>query len=202
MITFQEISNSTSNPFKILQDNYLQAIKNNQNAIEAIAISSLDANKKYVDSRFVNLKFVNSDSLIFFSNYESNKAAQFNSNKEVMVSALLYWNTINTQIRMRGLISECDKNFSDGYFINRNSKKNALAISSQQSKKINSYNDVVSNYNFSLENSDLLKRPKYWGGYQIKPSYFEFWQGDQFRLNKRDVFEMKDNEWNHFILQP
>ena len=45
-------------------------------------------------------------------------------------------------------------------------------------------------------------RPNFWGGYSFIPYYFEFWEGHESRLNKRDVYEMKSNEWEHGILQP
>ena len=46
------------------------------------------------------------------------------------------------------------------------------------------------------------KCPDYWGGYSFVPYYFEFWEGHQSRINKREVFEKIDNVWKHFILQP
>ena len=58
------------------------------------------------------------------------------------------------------------------------------------------------NYKQSLENDDLKKCPKYWGGYSFTPYYFEFWQGKDYRLNSRDVFELNNGNWDHYNLQP
>ena len=81
--------------------------------------------------------------------------------------------------------------------------KNAIAVSSKQSKQIDSYDEVISNYQSALNNKDLLKkRPRYWGGYSFTPFYFEFWEGHEFRLNKRNIFHISDNEWKSFIIQP
>ena len=63
-------------------------------------------------------------------------------------------------------------------------KKNALAISSSQSNKIESYKQVELNYQKSLDNDKLTDCPDYWGGFSFIPYYFEFWQGHQSRLNK------------------
>ena len=77
-----------------------------------------------------------------------------------------------------------------------------MAISSNQSKPISSYEKVSENYNKSLNNDNLKDCPEYWGGYSFVPYYFEFWEGHESRLNKREVYEIKNNEWDYFILQP
>ena len=73
-----------------------------QKNIEAISISSYNTKKHEVDSRYVNLKFINNDEFIFFSNYKSPKASAFNSHNQI--AALLYWPSINVQIRMKAKI--------------------------------------------------------------------------------------------------
>ena len=92
--------------------------------------------------------------------------------------------------------------FNQNYFFNRPEEKNALAISSNQSKLIDSYSQVKENYNRSLESDDLKKCPEHWGGYSFIPYYFEFWEGHELRLNKREVFDKIDGIWKHSFLQP
>ena len=87
-------------------------------------------------------------------------------------------------------------------FFGQRPKKNALAISSNQSKPVSSYDQVHENYKKSLNNNNLKECPEYWGGYSFTPYYFEFWEGHKSRLNKREVYEMKNNNWDHYILQP
>ena len=94
------------------------------------------------------------------------------------------------------------KQYSKSYFKNRSPEKNALSISSDQSKKIKSYNQVVNNYKEVLVSQDLEKCPDYWGGFSFVPYYFEFWEGNKNRINKREVFEKKANIWSNYILQP
>jgi pyridoxine/pyridoxamine 5'-phosphate oxidase len=103
---------------------------------------------------------------------------------------------------MRAEIKKTSKEFNQKYFSNRKEEKNALAISSDQSKQIDSYSQVKENYYRSLKNNDLQKCPEYWGGYSFIPYYFEFWEGDESRINKREVYEKDHGAWKHLFLQP
>ena len=198
MIQFLNLFQKT--PFLIFKEKYDQALDAGQKNIEAIVISSYNKEINQVDSRYVNLKFIDGDQFIFFSNYNSPKSISFNSHKQI--SALLYWSSINTQIRMKAKIKKTRNEYNQQYFFNRSKEKNALAISSDQSKPIESYGQVKENYKQSLVNDNLEKCPEYWGGFSFTPYYFEFWKGNEFRLNKREVFEKKCEKWKHFILQP
>jgi len=198
MIQFNNLN--TEIPYLLLKEKYDEALNAGQKSIEAISISSFNKEINEVDSRYVNLKFISNDEFIFFSNYDSPKAFSFNSHDQI--AALLYWPSINVQIRMKAKIKRMTDEFNQNYFFNRSEEKNALAISSNQSKPINSYNQVKENYSKSLENDDLKKCPEFWGGYSFTPYCFEFWEGHESRLNKREVYEKSDDSWKHLILQP
>ena len=198
MIKFNNLNQEI--PYQLLKEKYDEAVDAGQKGIEAISISSYSKLVNEVDSRYVNLKFISNDEFIFFSNYQSPKAAAFNSHNQV--AALIYWSSINVQIRMKAYIKKTSKEFNQKYFFNRSKEKNALAISSNQSKKIDSYSEVIENFNRSLESNDLKKCPEYWGGYSFIPYYFEFWEGHESRLNKREVFEKINGVWKQSFLQP
>ena len=187
-------------PYQFLKEKYDEALNAGQRGIEAISISSYNKEISEVDSRYVNLKFISNDEFIFFSNYDSPKASSFNSHNQI--AALLYWPSINVQIRIRAKIKKTSNEYNQKYFFDRSEEKNALAISSNQSKLIDSYNQVKENYNKSLKNDDLKKCPEFWGGYSFTPYYFEFWEGHESRLNKREAYEKSDDSWKHLILQP
>jgi pyridoxamine 5'-phosphate oxidase len=198
MIQFNNLNQEI--PYLLLKDKYDEAIDAGQKGIEAISISSYNKEIGEVDSRFVNLKFITNDEFIFFSNYNSSKAASFNSHSQI--TALVYWPSINVQIRIKANIKKTTNEFNQKYFFDRAENKNALAISSNQSKPIDTYSQVKENYNKSLKNDDLKKCPEFWGGYTFTPYYFEFWEGHESRLNKREVYEKSDDSWKHLILQP
>ena len=199
MIKF--LNPSVEKPYNHFQSLYQEAQENNQKGIEAISVSSYNQAKKEVEARYVNLKYIVNDEWIFFSNYLSPKANQFEMHDQV--SVLIYWASINTQIRMKARIFKTSPEFSDKHFNRRTKEKNALAISSRQSKAINSFEEVEKNFHDTLTimTAETL-RPDFWGGYSFVPYYFEFWQGHKNRLNKRQVFEQQDNEWVERLLQP
>tara|TARA_Y100000766_G_C18914986_1_gene610636 strand:+ start:473 stop:1069 length:597 start_codon:yes stop_codon:yes gene_type:complete len=198
MINFKGKNNSE--PLKEFKKFYKEALSKNQKNIEAIAISSFSSKMNEVDSRFVNLKFFIDENFIFFSNYNSPKGYQFTSHDQI--SALIFWSSINVQIRIKALIEKTPNDFSDKYFKNRDKNKNALAISSNQSQPVASFREIKKNYINVLSEGNTSKRPKYWGGYLCKPYSYEFWKGHKNRLNKRQLFFKNNSTWESKILQP
>ncbi len=198
MISFNKISDDK--PYLVFKDNYNKALKKQQKNIEAVAISSYDIIKEEVNSRFVNLKYIENNKWTFFSNYNSPKSIEFA--KHSQISAIFYWNEINIQIRIKANIQKLSSEDSDTHFNNRDVAKNALAISSNQSQKTHTYELITKKYTKELKLGNIKKRPEYWGGYFFIPFYFEFWEGHPARLNKRDSFELKNGKWTSYVLQP
>ena len=198
MIEIIDLKNTA--PYKIFQKFYNRAIQKQQKSIEAISISSFNKLTNEVESRFVNLKYIIKEDWIFFTNYNSRKGNDFKTHSQI--SGLFYWDSINLQIRIKGNLKKTNPKISDEHFRTRSREKNALAISSCQSKLISSYDEVILNYEKVLKNKNKLKRPTDWGGYYFRPYYFEFWEGNNARVNKRVVFENKKNKWQEYFLQP
>ena len=198
MIEFKNLNQEI--PYLLFKEKYDEALNAGQRNIEAISIASFNKEKKEVDSRFVNLKIVDNDSFVFFSNYNSPKSIAFKSHNQVSIN--IYWPIINLQIRMKAKISKKERSYNQAYFLKRSAEKNALAISSDQSQSISSYDLVVKNYNEVKKDMDLKECPEYWGGFVFKPYEIEFWEGNSFRLNKRNMYKLVDNAWHHNILQP
>ena len=199
MIKFLNLN--SEKPYIHFQSLYQEALDNGQKGIEAISVSSYNQIKKEVEARYVNLKYIADNEWTFFSNFHSPKASQFESHSQV--SILIYWASINAQIRMKAKIFKTSAKFSDEHFQGRTKEKNALAISSNQSQTIESFDEVAKNFNETLDamTSETV-RPNFWGGYSFIPYYFEFWQGHENRLNKRHAFKQEDDQWTEQLLQP
>ena len=133
MIEFKVTKNQISTPIEKLQKLYKKAVESNQILPQAVCISSIDIENDFVDSRFVNLKYVNDRDFIFFSNYLSKKGIQFDKSPNTQVTMVIYWNTLDVQVRIRGLIRKIPSDESDQHFYKRTKQKNALSISSNQS---------------------------------------------------------------------
>ena len=186
-------------PFSEFLKFYENAEKSLQPNIEAACISTI-SNRNKPHSKFINIKYINKNKFIFFSNYNSNKAENIDFNNNVAL--IFFWNKTQTQIRIEGKISKLSKEKSDNHWKKRSKYKNALAISSMQSSLADSYEEVINNYESTLKENDLSVRPSYWGGYSIKPIYFEFWTGHKSRINKRTIFKKNGDEWEEYTLQP
>ncbi len=198
MIKFKNLNQER--PYRRFFYLYNKAENNKQPFIEAFSLSSYDNKNNIVDSRYVNLKYIENNSWIFFSNYHSPKAFQFKEHNQI--SVLFFWNTINTQVRVKAKIKKVNKQISNEHFKKRSREKNAIAISSKQSKTIKSYDEVKRKYQHALKANDLENCPDYWGGYSFTPYYFEFWEGHESRINKREIFEKIDDVWEQSFLQP
>ena len=157
MIIFNSPSHEL--PYMVFLDLYQKSIEAKQKNIEAMSISSYSSDNKEVNARFVNLKFINDKEFIFFSNYNSPKSKEFHSHNQI--TCLIYWNSINTQIRIKAYIKKTTKEFNQTYFVQRNKMKNALSISSNQSFPIDSYEAVKKNYELSVEEGNLNICPEY-----------------------------------------
>jgi pyridoxamine 5'-phosphate oxidase len=93
---------------------------------------------------------------------------------------------------------------SDSYFNNRPRGSKLGAWVSEQSKIIQSrkvldekYSELSAKYP-----DDNIPRPSYWGGYILKPSSIEFWQGRPSRLHDRILFSLVNNAWEIERLAP
>ena len=115
MIQFDSINQER--PYLYFKEKYDEAANAGQKSIEAISISSFNAKIHEVDSRYVNLKFISNDEFIFFSNYNSPKALSFNSHRQI--AALLYWPSINDQIRMKPKKKKTSNEYNKKYYFER-----------------------------------------------------------------------------------
>ncbi len=198
MISF--INDCQEIPYLIFKEKYNEAIKKNQSFIEAMAITSFSIKNNEVDSRFVNLKIVDSKSFIFFTNYLSPKAFDFDEHPQVSLS--FFWDTTNTQIRIKATIKKTSLKYNNQYFKGRSKEKNILAICSNQSSEIDSYDLIKKKYEKTLKEKKIEDCPDYWGGYACIPYYFEFWTGHKHRINIREAYSKNGYKWKKAILEP
>jgi len=189
------------NPFDQFSDWLKEAIKLNLPDPTAMTLATTDLTGN-VSARIVLLKGITKDGLLFFTNYDSNKGLQLSNNKSVAI--IMFWPHMQRQIRVEGFAEKLSADQSDEYFDLRPYYNKLSAIASPQSQVIENRQYLEDKVKDLAENTseDDLTRPSYWGGYQIKPTKFEFWQGRPNRLHDRLQFIKNDSEWTMQRLAP
>ena len=154
-----------------------------------------------IRQRFVLLKGVSEDGFVFFTNYNSDKAAALAKNERS--SMLFPWNELDRQVSVSGKVEKIAESDSDAYFAARPRASQIAAWTSQQSQPIASREALEAQYQATLERFDGndVARPPHWGGFKLVPERIEFWQGGQDRLHDRFVYQYA-NGWSRSRLQP
>ena len=154
-----------------------------------------------IRQRFVLLKGVSEDGFVFFTNYNSDKAAALAQNDRS--SMLFPWNELDRQVSVSGKVEKIAESESDAYFAARPRASQIAAWTSQQSQPIASRAALEAQYQATLERFDGgdVPRPRHWGGFRLVPERIEFWQGGEDRLHDRFVYQYT-NGWNRSRLQP
>lgn len=154
-----------------------------------------------IRQRFVLLKGVSEDGFVFFTNYNSDKAAALAQNDRS--SMLFPWNELDRQVSVSGKVEKIAESESDAYFAARPRASQIAAWTSQQSQPIASRGALEAQYQATLERFDGsdVPRPPHWGGFRLVPERIEFWQGGEDRLHDRFVYQYT-NGWNRSRLQP
>jgi pyridoxamine 5'-phosphate oxidase len=178
-----------------------EVAQNEKNDPTAMVLSTTDA-KGYPDSRVVLLKGLDQGNFIFYTNYQSNKGVQIDTNPHAALN--FYWPHMARQVRVRGMVKKLSDEQSDAYFLSRPIKSQFSAIVSQQSQEIIS-RDILLNELEQLilqQGSEAIVRPKYWGGFMLIPDEIEFWQGRDNRLHDRIFYYRHDTRWAFCRLAP
>lgn len=197
-----DIKDLNNNPFLQFELWFNDAI--NEKILEPNAFCLATVGNDLMPSvRTVLLKVFDTNGFVFFTNYESKKANQISQNPKG--AALFTWLELERQIKIEGNIEKISKTESLKYFLSRPKGSQIGAWVSQQSQ-------VISSRALLEQKFDEIKRkflkgevpfPSFWGGYIIKPTKIEFWQGGEDRLHDRFLYELQENSsWKISRLAP
>jgi pyridoxamine 5'-phosphate oxidase len=168
---------------------------------EANAMILATASKEALpNARVVLLKEYSKEGFVFFSNYESQKGKELAQNPQV--SLLFFYESMERQIRIHGIVRKISEEASDAYFYSRPIDSQFGAMASPQSKEIESQDTLEENFKSLLTSNKKPQRPSHWGGYIVQANYFEFWQGRPNRMHNRICYEFKANTWRKFLIAP
>lgn len=166
------------------------------NIEEPNAMTLATANKQGKPSaRIVLLKGLSNDGFVFFTNYLSRKADELKENSQTAL--LFFWKELERQIRIEGTVSKISEEESTEYFLSRPTLSKIGAWSSPQSTVIANRDELerkVTKYQQQFSNGEI-PRPPHWGGYVVKPTVIEFWQGRPNRLHDRLQYTLSNQKW-------
>lgn len=167
----------------------------------AMSLATVDSEGQAYQ-RVVLLKGFSSEGFLFFTNLASRKSVHIEDNTKV--NLLFPWLELERQVAIIGEATPLSTKEVLSYFISRPKESQIAAWVSRQSSKISARQALESKFaemkaKFSKGEIPL---PKFWGGYRVKPSSIEFWQGGEHRLHDRFLYEKKIDGWNIDRLAP
>lgn len=170
--------------------------------VNAMTVSTIGLDG-FPRGRVVLLKQFTQEGFIFYTNYNSEKGRAIANNSNICLS--FFWQSMERQIIIKGIAEKTSETISDGYFDSRPNGSKLGAIVSNQSEIIPSrlfLEESLEKLENDFEGKDI-QRPKFWGGFLVRPFEVEFWQGRPNRLHDRIRYQLQEDlSWKIDRLSP
>ena len=195
--------NTAADPAEQLQQWLEQAIAAEVPEPNAMNLATVNA-KGLPTSRIVLLKGLEEGGLVFYTNYSSQKGQQMS--RHPFAALTFFWPELERQLRVEGTVEKIDPSVSDAYFHSRPRGSQLGAHASPQSQPIDSrteLDDRLRQLESTYGQSKVIPRPEHWGGFVVKPTFYEFWQGRPNRLHDRIAYQPQSSgQWERIRLAP
>ncbi len=194
-----EIASDPISQFRL----WLEEAAANPVIVEANAMVLSTVAQDGPQSRTVLLKDFSDSGFSFFTNYESRKAHAIAADPHV--SLLFPWYAMERQVSIRGIAEKLSELESADYFASRPYSSQIGAWASSQSRELESREYLQNRFEefaATYPESSPVPIPPHWGGYLVKPSSIEFWQGRYSRLHDRLIFTTSGFGWQLSRLHP
>ena len=191
-----------ANPIVLFKKWFAVAEKSEVNDSNALSLAT-SSSDGIPSVRMVLLKSLSDEGFVFYTNFNSKKGNDLNSNPNA--SMCFYWKSIRRQIRVSGKISVVDKKEADEYFSSRDYGSKISAWASSQSKVMNNRNEFlnkIKEFEKKFPDKNNVPRPPYWSGWRIIPNEIEFWLEAKDRSHERLNYKKENNKWIREILYP
>jgi pyridoxamine 5'-phosphate oxidase len=195
------MSMSTMNPLADVQAEMDRAAAAGVALANAVTLATVDATGR-PRARVVLIKGVDDVGVDFYTNYQSNKAADLAATPAA--SLAVYWHETLTQIRIAGTVEKVSAEASDAYFATRPRASQIGAWASDQSRPLASRDALLARVaeveqRFAGRDVD---RPPHWGGYRLLADDVELWHDGEARLHDRFRYRLRDGTWSRERLNP
>ena len=163
---------------------------------------SLATSDDSIGIRTVLLKYFDEKGFVFFTNYESKKSKQIQSNPQAAI--LFPWLALERQVKIIGKVEKISNLESLKYFSSRPKDSQIGAWASEQSSRISSRSILIEQFALMKKkfSHGEIPLPTFWGGYRVIPISIEFWQGRENRLHDRFIYERQEDGWTISRLSP
>jgi pyridoxamine 5'-phosphate oxidase len=160
----------------------------------AMALATVSA-QRTPSVRIVLLKGFDAEGLCWYCDYRSQKGQDLAANP--VASLLFYWRELSRQVRITGTVEKLAADRARAYFDSRPPDSRFSAAASIQSAVVSDRATLeagVAELRRQFPDGDVAP-PAQWGGYQLKPGAFEFWQGREGRLHDRFRYQRSADGW-------
>ncbi|MBA4742735.1 MAG: pyridoxamine 5'-phosphate oxidase [Azoarcus sp.] len=167
----------------------------------AMTVATVGANGR-PSTRIVLIKGFDRDGVVWYTNYNSRKGRELAANP--FAALQFHWVELERVVRIEGTVEKVSEEESDAYFASRPLTHRIGAWASNQSEEIADRGVIVARAaEYGLKFGLRPPRPSHWGGYRLKPDYWEFWQGRSSRLHDRFAYVLGDDgRWIRSRLAP
>ena len=129
-------------------------------------------------ARAVLLKGIEVETFVFYTNYNSRKAAQLKRNPKACLH--FPWFALQRQVLITGVVEKVEDGLAEEYFRSRPLSSKLDAWASSQSDPLDSRETLETAFLEAKEKwGEDPPKPPHWGGFRVAPDSIEFWQGGQ-----------------------